>query len=112
MILAPGWSYDAALPALVPWADVVIHEETYDEAEYDRWESECVYYDNEGDRIVTEDYAEWRAARGLEGLRPHANSAGEVDSWRLELKLNGLGEAFLLVNAFAEGSGLFLAPDS
>lgn len=112
MILAPGWSYDAALPALVPWADVVIHEETYDEAEYDGWESECVYYDNEGDRIVTEDYAEWRAARGLEGLRPYANSAGEVDSWRLELKLNGLGEAFLLVNEFAEGSGLFLAPDS
>ncbi|MFC5177336.1 DUF4365 domain-containing protein [Nocardioides taihuensis] len=112
MIMAPGWSYDTVLPSLVPWADVVIHEETYDEAEYDAWEAECVYYDNEGDRIVTEDYDEWRGERGVEGLRPYANSAGEVDSWRLELKLNQLGDAFLLVNEFAEGTGLFLAPDA
>lgn len=112
MIMAPGWSYDAVLPSLVPWADVVVHEETYDEAEYDAWEAECVYYDNEGDRIVTEGYGEWRAASGLEGLRPYANSAGEVDSWRLELKLNQLGEAFLLVNEFADRTDLFLTPDA
>ncbi|MBN9103781.1 MAG: DUF4365 domain-containing protein [Propionibacteriaceae bacterium] len=112
MIMAPGWSYDAVLPSLVPWADVVVHEETYDEAEYDAWEAECVYYDNEGDRIVTEGYEEWRAASGLEGLRPYANSAGEVDSWRLELKLNQLGEAFLLVNEFADRTDLFLTPDA
>lgn len=112
MILASGWSYDDALPALVPWADVVLHEETYDEADYDAWEADCVTYDNEGDRIVYESYEDWKAGHLAAGLRPYANSAGEVDSWRLELKLNQIGEAFIVVNGFAEADGLFLAPDS
>jgi len=110
-IVAPGWSYNDALPSLVPWADVVLHEETYDEADYEAWEAECVRYDNEGDRLVFQDYEGWKAEQAWEGIRPYANFAGEVDSWRLELKLNRLGEAFLIVNEFAEAQGLFLAPD-
>lgn len=110
MVVAPGWSYDDLLPALVPWADVVLHKETYDEADYDAWEANCVTYDDEGDRIVYESYEDWTAERIADGLRPYANSAGEVDSWRLELELNQLGKAFVVVNEFAEAKGLFLAP--
>lgn len=105
--------YEHVLPSLVPWADVTLHEETYDEADYEAWEAECVHYDREGDRIVSESYEEWTLGRsGADGLRPYANSAGEVDRWRLELTLNDLGKGFLAVDRFAEGKGLVLTPDS
>lgn len=111
-IIAPGRLYEDALPALVPWADVVVHEETYDIEDYDAWESECLYYDNEGDAIVSESFEDWSARRRQHGLRPYSNSAGEVDHWRLELKLNELGDAFALVNEFASAKGHFLAPEA
>lgn len=82
------------------WADVDVHEETYDDADRDEYETECAVYD-EGDRFFTEDYAEWRRGRGVIGLRPYGNVAGEVDYWRLELRLNELGKAFLAVDQFA-----------
>ena len=110
-LMAPGWSYNEVLPSLVPWADVVLHEETYDEADYENWEAECVRYDNEGDRLVFQDFEDWKAEQAWEDLRPYANYSGEVDSWRLELKLNRLGDAFLMVNEFAEATGVFLAPE-
>ena len=69
------------------------------------YEVECVIYDNEGDRFVTEDYDEWRAGRRWAELRPYANAAGEVDFWRLELTLNELGRAFLVVDQFAREGG-------
>ncbi len=34
-------------------------------------------------------------------LRPYKNGAGEVDFWRLELTLNDVGKAFLVVDGFA-----------
>jgi len=33
-------------PALFAWADAHVHEETYEDAEYDQYEAECVRYDN------------------------------------------------------------------
>jgi len=68
--------YAEAVPKLFAWAAVSVHEETYDE---------------------------WPATRGLTELFPYTNSAGEVDHWRLELKLNELGKAFLVVDQFATG---------
>jgi hypothetical protein len=94
-------SYAEVVPRLFAWADVDVHEETYDEAEYDQYQAECVIYDNEGDRFVTEDYDEWRQGLLARGLRPYANAACEVDYWRLELTLNDLGKAFLVVDKFA-----------
>jgi hypothetical protein len=94
-------SYAEVVPRLFAWADVSVHEETYDEANYEQYEAECVIMDSEGDRFVSEDYAEWAAGRGLTGLRPYANAANEVDYWRLELTLNELGKAFLIVDNFA-----------
>lgn len=103
-----GWSvllgtedYADVVPKMIAWADVDIHEETYDDAEYEQYETECVHIDHEGDRIVTEDFDEWRTSRVDQGLRPYANHSGEVDYWRLELSLNELGQAFLLVDRFA-----------
>lgn len=103
--------YEEVLPSLVPWADVVLHEETYDEADYEAWESECVYYDREGDRFESEPYHDWRIGlAGDGGLRPYGNGAGEVDFWRLELVLNDLGKGFLAVEQFLGGDGWILTP--
>ncbi len=93
-------SYAEVVPQMFAWADVDVHEETYDEADHEQYETECATYD-EGDQFFTQDYAAWRSGRRLTGLRPYANAAGEVDYWRLELTLNELGKAFLIVNRFA-----------
>jgi hypothetical protein len=104
VFLGPS-SYADVLPELFAWADLTVHEETYDQADHEQFEAECVVYD-EGDRFEVADYSEWMAARELPELRPYANGSGEVDYWRLELTLNQLGKAFLVVNQFAmETSG-------
>ncbi|MBD9699548.1 DUF4365 domain-containing protein [Flavimobilis sp. GY10621] len=103
--------YEDLLPTLVPWADLFLHEETYDDADRQEWEESCVFYDGEGDRIVLEDYAEWRERTlGECALRPYINLANEIDRWRLELGLNDLGRSFLAVDRFALGDGAFLSP--
>jgi hypothetical protein len=94
--------YAQVLPQLFAWANVDIHEDTYDEAEYDGYLSECTFVDREADRIFTEDFESWRTRRSVLGLRPYAREADEVDYWRLELTLNELGRAFLLVDKFGE----------
>lgn len=91
--------YSEVIPKLFAWADVFVHEETYDDADHEQYEAECLAIDEE-DRFYTEEYAEW-AARRPEGLRPYANESGEVDRWRLELTLNDLGKAFMVVDRFA-----------
>jgi Domain of unknown function (DUF4365) len=93
-------SYAEIVPTLFRWADVNVHEETYDEADREQFEAECVIYD-EGDRFEIMDYCDWVAERGQRRLRPYKNLSGEVDYWRLELTLNALGNAFLVVDKFA-----------
>lgn len=103
--------YEDVLPSLFPWADAILHEETYDEADHEAWEAECVRYDREGDRFVSESFEDWMVGREGDGsLRPYSNSANEVDHWRLELVLNDLGKGFLAVDQYAEGNGMILAP--
>lgn len=101
--------YSEVLPTLVPWADVVLHDETYEEADEDAWESESVFVDSEGDSFERESFQEWRERQNSNGLRPYKNGAGEVDFWRLELKLNELGRGFVIVDEFAGRAGRFLA---
>ncbi|WP_424211044.1 DUF4365 domain-containing protein [Streptomyces sp. BI20] len=101
-------SYAEVVPGLFAWADVHVHEETYDDAEYDEYETECVFHDKEGDHFVSETFEEWRGSRLAQGLRPYANSADEVDFWRLELTLNELGRAFLVVDRFGREGGTLL----
>ncbi|WP_433452510.1 DUF4365 domain-containing protein [Streptomyces sp. CA-142005] len=77
-------SYVEVIPKMFAWAYVGLHDETYDNADYD-------------------DYPFSRDDWGV--LHPYMNSSGEVDFYRLELTLNELGRAFLLVDQFAsEGS--------
>jgi len=72
-------SYAEVVPRLFAWAGVICHEETYDWA----------------------DYEPVRGEGGATDLRPYTNAAGEVDKWRLELTLNDLGKAFLVLDRFA-----------
>ncbi|MFE7132442.1 DUF4365 domain-containing protein [Streptomyces sp. NPDC057638] len=72
--------YTEVVPKLFAWAQVSLHAETYEDAEYD-------------------DYPYDRDDWGV--LHPYRNGAGEVDFYRLELTLNDLGRAFLLVDQFA-----------
>jgi hypothetical protein len=95
-------SYAQVLPRLFAWANVDIHEDTYQDAEYDDYLAECSFVDREGDRIFTEDFESWQIHRSAAGLRPYAHEANEVDCWRLELTLNDLGRAFLLLDEFGE----------
>ena len=68
-------SYAEAVPKLFAWADVDVHQETYDEAEQEQYAGT--------------------------GIRPYKDDAGEVEYFRLELTLNALGESFLVVDKFA-----------
>lgn len=43
--LVGSTSYMEAVSELFAWADIDVHEETYDEAEYDRYEAECSVWD-------------------------------------------------------------------
>lgn len=93
-------SYAGAVAKLFAWADLDVHEETYDDAEYDQYEAECSIWD-EDDQFFTESFDDWRRGRVANGIRPYRNAEGEVDYFRLELTLNDLGKAFLVVDKFA-----------
>jgi len=98
-------SYAEVVPRLFAWADVSMHEETYGDAEHDKYEAEYVIFDSEEDNFDIEHLSDWRRFRVAERLRPYAHGAGEVDSWRLELRLNELGNAFLVVDKFGMEGG-------
>jgi len=61
----------------------------------------------DGERFLTQEFEEWRSALVERGIRPYGNIVGEVDQYRIELRLNELGRAFLTVDLFAtEGARL------
>jgi hypothetical protein len=93
-------SYAEAVPKLFVWADVDVHEQTYDDAEYDQYKAECSIWD-EGDQFFTMAFDVWRSGLIARGIRPYGNAAGEVDYYRLEMILSELGKAFLVVDKFA-----------
>jgi hypothetical protein len=101
-------SYAEVVPRLFAWADISMHEETYSDAAHDEYEAEYVIFDSEGenfDNFDIEGEGDWRRFRVAERLRPYANGSGEVDFWRLELTLNELGKAFLIVDKFGTEGG-------
>lgn len=101
--------YAEAVPKLFAWADAHVHEETYNDPEYDQYETECSIWED-GERFLTQEFEEWRSALVERGIRPYGNIAGEVDQYRTELRLNELGRAFLTVDLFAtEGARLLTA---
>lgn len=110
-IMVGSRAYEDVLPSLFPWADMFLHAESYNEADYEDWEVECVFYDREGDRLVSLPFEDWMEEnRRSASLRPYSNSYNEVDHWRLELILNDLGRGFLAVNQYAEDVSMVLSP--
>lgn len=102
--------YEEALPPLFPWADLRVHEETYDMDEYEQYEldqSTLTLTAGSFDRLPFDD---WRAVLHPGRIRPYANGGGEVDYYRLELSLNELGRSFLVVDSFAGADSKFLPP--
>lgn len=99
-------SYAEVVPRLFAWANVSMHEETHGNPEHDEYEPEYVIFDSEEDDFTNFDLErDWQRIRAAERLRPYANGAGEVDFWRLELRLNELGKAFLVVDKFGMEGG-------
>lgn len=82
--------YVDVVPTLFAWADVSVHEETYNDAEF-----------------LTPAYE----LEDRSGLRPYDNLSGEVDLYRFELVLNDLGRGFLAVDEFAEADSQLLAAE-
>ncbi len=100
--MAGGWSYEELLPALFPWADLVVSEEIYDEHDRAQWDLETGAWDAEEGRYVLHsvDYDEWAAAQDSESrLRPYTDN-GEVAFWTLEARLGKIGAAFLDLDDF------------
>ena len=92
--------YAEAVPLMFAWAVCSLHEETYEDADREHYEGECLFWD-EGDSFYRQTYEDWCAERLQDGIRPYANGAGEVDYFRVELNLNDLGRSFLVVDKFA-----------
>jgi hypothetical protein len=90
-------SYADVVPTLFAWAEVGLHEETYDEADWDQYDTECRVWDSEI-TFHSEEYSDWKQGR-FSRLRPYT-ADGEVALWRLELTLNELGTAFMVVDRF------------
>jgi hypothetical protein len=95
--------YDEALPELFPWVDLHPDERLLDHHDEELWMEETGMWDDEDKRYIgnTDTLAEWRANRFPKGgLRPYANSAGEVDDWRLSFNLNDLGRGVLALERY------------
>ncbi|MFG3324027.1 DUF4365 domain-containing protein [Micromonospora chersina] len=100
-------SYAEVVPKLFAWADAHVHRETYDGTEYDQYRADCCIWSDEHEVFAAVPFDEWNRGLDTERIRPYRNGGGEVDFYRLELTLNELGKAFLVVDSFAtKGEGL------
>lgn len=101
-VMFPGWPYELVFRQLFPWADLTVDEEYYEGHDEEAFDNECGIWDGEDKRYIghTEDFNEWRAS--LPELRPYEIAGGEVAMYRLELVLNEIGTAFLMLDRFLE----------
>ncbi|MDX2548271.1 DUF4365 domain-containing protein [Streptomyces sp. WI04-05B] len=101
-------SYAEVVPKLFAWADALVHPETYDGTEYDQYRADCCIWDDEYEVFAAVPFTEWKLSLDTERIRPYRNGGGEVDFYRLELTLNELGKAFLVVDRFGMEGGRLL----
>jgi len=87
------------LEKFLPWADYEMDEEAHEEGMQEVYESECYgWYDKEsGEVFYTEDFEDWYTPP--DGIVPISQN-GEVDTYRVILKLNELGETFLTISDY------------
>ncbi len=90
-----GYGVKELAEALFPWATAIVDEEFYEE-----------HADQEEDwrdalsGAIDEDNGIIHGAPDPDAVYPYSEAAGEVESYRLELKLNELGKAFLTVSDY------------
>jgi hypothetical protein len=102
-VMFPGWPYEIVFRQLFPWAELTVDEDSYNSYDRNAFDNECGIWDGEDKRYIghTEDFSEWRER--LPELRPYdIVGSGEVALYRLELALNEVGKAFLMLDRFLE----------
>lgn len=90
-----GYGVKELAEALFPWATAIVDQEFY-----------MKHSDQEEDwrdalsRAIDEDNGIIHGGADPDSVYPYSEAAGEVESYRLELKLNELGKAFLTVSDY------------
>jgi hypothetical protein len=95
-IYTPGYSLFSGIQKLIPWADFEMDLDSYHEARKEDYENECLYcYDKESDQAYyTKQFEEYYEEP--DDIVP-IREGMEVDEYCVILKLNELGEAFLII---------------
>ncbi len=98
-VYSPGKGIKEMLEHFFPWADVHVDLEAHRAGSESRWESECYqYHDSEsGESYYSEEFDDWY--QDPTTLAPVSDN-GEVETYLLNLSLNELGEAFLLLDDY------------
>lgn len=96
-------TYAEAVPRLFAWADVRADDVSYEEVDLESYQAELGH--DAPARVDDDDFVAWRARRpDRETLGPYLlwpRSQPTIAYWQLELRLNPLGEAFMIVDQFA-----------
>ena len=95
-----GYGVKELAEALFPWATAVVDEDFYEvNSEFeDDWEAEL-------SRAAARDNGIETLERDPTEVYPYSEAAGEVEFYRLELRLNDLGYAFLTVSSHLSDAG-------
>jgi hypothetical protein len=102
-IYAPGYGLFEEIQKIIPWAKFEMDVDSYLKAKEEEYEDLCSYYDREdGETYYIQSFDEFY--NEPEGIVP-IKEDGEIDMYSVILKLNELGEAFLVVAEY-----LFSAP--
>jgi hypothetical protein len=107
-------TYAEAVPRLLAWADIRADDVSYEDVDLESYQAERGH---DGPvRVDDDDFVAWRAQwSDRETLGPYLRwprNQLTVAYWQLELQLNALGRAFMVVDEFAQrGQRLLAVPD-
>jgi hypothetical protein len=95
-VMYTGYKVEQVAQRLFPWARIQIDEEFYEERKPEEdWRDALSRAADEDNGIVYRNLT-------AEDIRPYDNAAGEVEYYRLELRLNKIGKAYLALNSYLE----------
>jgi hypothetical protein len=99
-VMFPGQIYSELIPQLFPWATMAVDDDYYHEFEETQWNQEFGIWDNEDGRYISHliSFDEFQAE--LPQIRPYEVASNEVACFRLELTLNEIGKAFLVLDKY------------
>lgn len=91
-----------SLEILYPWAKMTIDDDYYYDSDYDDFQNNYGIWDPE-DKVYISSNKEFRDYRErLPKFRGIDDASGEIKFYRLDIELNELGKAFLVLNKFLE----------